>query len=339
MRTLSFGLYHFARITAILLPLVVVGGFHLGGLWSFAGVMLIVPVYALFDTFMNKYGPENIDAPWLRSDKPLWIYTLLHIGVSVYILSTIRFMDSYIEILGVFLSMLLMYGSVGSLCTHEFLHRKTKLYKSTSYLLMIFSHMPHFRVWHLWGHHKLTASNLDHDSSYKNESIYAFFVRTITGTFKWCACFKRKRIELLKALLLQVTFNALVGVFFGFEALAFLIVLGIGVNFMVAQINYISHYGLKGSRSMKESVKAHHSWETGNLLTSSFVFNAGKHSDHHCKVSKKHSELEILGSPFVMPYSLPKMLIATMWPRFFFSKMNPRLEQAGQSIDLMQRSS
>jgi len=166
-------------------------------------------------------------------------------------------------------------GAINATIGHELFHRKQKIHKifgTLSYSKMLYSH---FYIQHLRSHHKWVSTPLDPSTSRFNESLYAFYLRTIPGGYKETWKIETERLEregktqlsienrmksftLLHALYLGVIYS----IFGGFTVL-FHLAYSFVIVCMLEAINYLEHYGLQrkiDANGNYESVNIQHSW-------------------------------------------------------------------------------
>jgi len=104
--------------------------------------------------------------------------------------------------------------------------------------------------------------------------------------------------------------------------LYFLICAFITKSFLEA-INYIEHYGLVRVRGSKVEMK--HSWNSNHLLSSIFLYNVTRHSDHHRLAKLKFWELHPCPESAPMtPYGYLSMLYLVLIAPFLYKKIMHR---------------
>jgi len=110
--------------------------------------------------------------------------------------------------------------------------------------------------------------------------------------------------------------------FVGFLAAAIIGIL------MLANINYIEHYGLvrrEISAGRYEKVLPRHSWNSNHLLGRLILFELSRHSDHHYKASRKYQVLKHHAESPQMPTGYPGMMILSLLPFAWFKVMNQKV--------------
>ena len=94
--------------------------------------------------------------------------------------------------------------------------------------------------------------------------------------------------------------------------------------------NYVEHYGLTREYlgdGKYEHVKPRHSWNAAHKISNFALVNLQRHSDHHFKPDRRYPLLQTYDEEDApnLPYGYPTMVAAAMVPRFWKSRMNPRV--------------
>lgn len=140
------------------------------------------------------------------------------------------------------------------------------------------------------------------------------------------------RSSFLMGLTLSLFIVALVGVCLGPRAVV--VYVG-GALFGVAlldSVNYVQHYGLRRNvvseedATVFEPVGVHHSWDCSNVLSNVFLFELGRHADHHLSGSKPYPLLDMTGNAPEYPYGLVTMTILAFAPSVFKGIAHPVLD-------------
>ena len=71
-------------------------------------------------------------------------------------------------------------GSIGITTAHELIHRSNKKMRGIGVMLLIFCLYGHFRIEHIYGHHKQFATKDDPATARKGENFYFFLIRCVT---------------------------------------------------------------------------------------------------------------------------------------------------------------
>ena len=85
-------------------------------------------------------------------------------------------------------------------------------------------------------------------------------------------------------------------------------------------INYTEHYGLVRERG--KPICMRHSWNSNHLLSSLYLYNVTRHSDHHRSSNLKFWELDPCdGSAPILPYGYLGMLYLSLITPFFYKRI------------------
>lgn len=137
---------------------------------------------------------------------------------------------------------------------------------------------------------------------------------------------------LLQSILL-LTANALILGANGVRAhIAIGIASTLGFN-MMAMLQ--EHAGL--SRSPDDPVTAAVSWDCSNPVSNLFLFEGGRHSDHHLAGTASFAQLDLLAEAPELPYGLFTMgIIACVWPPLFWSLVRDGIREYEERMKLKQ---
>jgi len=198
----------------------------------------------------------------------------------------------------------------------------------------------HFYIEHNFGHHLNAATHEDPATARYNQSVYSFwFTSTIGQYFKSWKIQKKllqnnkKRFfsiknDMLWYTFIQLSYLALVFVFFGSRGLLFAIISGIVGFILLETVNYIEHYGLlrlKTESGRYERVQKEHSWNSNHVIGRIVLYELTRHSDHHFKSSKKYQVLDCHEESPQMPYGYPTSMLISLCPPLWFKIMNKRI--------------
>lgn len=244
--------------------------------------------------------------------------------------------------IGRIITMGLLCGIFGINVGHELGHRSNRMEQFFAKLLLLTSQYLHFFVEHNKGHHKNVATPFDPASARYGESLYAFYPRTIIGSYlsAWHiagdACKKKGQQvlsfhnEMIQYTLVQLMMLALI--FYCFNVpilLSYLVAALIGI-LLLESVNYIEHYGLQRKETTPgsfERPQPWHSWNSNHVLGRIMLFELSRHSDHHYMASRKYPLLRHMDHAPQMPTGYPGMLILAHFPPLFFRVMNRSLKQ------------
>lgn len=243
---------------------------------------------------------------------------------------------------GRIISIGLLCGVFGINVAHELGHRTNKAEQWMAKALLLTSLYTHFFIEHNKGHHKNVATHEDPSSARFNESVFAFYPRTLLFTYlsAWKIanndCKKKgKQIfslqnEMLQLQLLQLAFVITLLVVFGWNIVgAYLLSALIGM-LLLECVNYIEHYGLSRKQTVSgqyERTMPHHSWNSNHVVGRLMLFELSRHSDHHYLASRKYQVLRHHDHSMQMPTGYPGMMILAHIPPLWFYMMNKRIKK------------
>ncbi len=312
---------------------------------------LIIPlVDYLIGKDRNNVLKKDFDR--LLNDKFFDFLVYSHVYIQFFLL----FWGAYIlsstslnihQIIGICVSQGIYSGTIINVA-HELGHRKNKwaVWHAKAALVSVFYH--HFFIEHNRGHHVRVATPEDPATSRKNESLYGFWWRSITGSFV-------SALEIQKSLLQKkgIRFWSLSNSFLtGFLATPiififitlivwlitgqinqlvplFLIVQALMAVLLLEAVNYIEHYGMlrkKLPNGRYEKVNPLHSWNANHFYSNLLLFNLQRHSDHHAYASRPYQVLRHFDQSPQLPLGYPLMIIMSLVPPLWFFVMNKKLE-------------
>lgn len=323
-------------------PAVVLCTALLGGAWTWTSFLLGGFIYPLFDLTPRKarnvVGEARYDQEWARSLKALpYAYALVQIvalGSILWLTSLGRY--SGLEMLGLALSVGTMTGGIGLPVAHELIHANHRRVRAVGMLLLASVLYMHFRIEHVFGHHRWVGTPKDPATARRNESLWSFIPRSVVGQILSAWRIERRHAQkfgrmnkMVGYLLIQSVLLMLIYLLLGPASLAlFLGQAAMAITFLEA-VNYMEHYGLERQQigDRYEPVARRHSWNTKSWLTNSLSFNLGLHSDHHANASKPFYTLQHTDEAPELPAGYLALLPLTTVPPLWRRVMNPILDR------------
>ena len=198
--------------------------------------------------------------------------------------------------------------------------------------LLAFSWDCTFAIEHVHGHHKDVCLDEDPASAKRGENIYFFILR---ATFQeqisgWKI--ESERLERRNHNLFSIHNRMVIGyfrslsitvaafIFGGIIGMLSFLLCALLAKFLLESINYIEHYGLVRERGTP--VKMRHSWNSNHLLSSIYLCNVTRHSDHHISASLKFWELHPCHEDApLLPYGYLSMLYLLLVTPFIYKKI------------------
>ena len=319
-----------------LLPgIVTVYGNLYGGYWAFANLIFTLGFLSIIEWFMpenksNSYS-ENVIVPDL--------ILILHVAFQILCLSSLFYSVHLgqlngIALIGATLSTGIHSGSSAIVVAHELIHRKSRTFRFMGKFLLFTVGNIYFYIEHLRVHHKWVGTDKDPATAKRNESLYAFFVRSMFGqiTNAWRLEKERLTIEnksplgntVLKNSLLLITLLSGLYLGFGFMGVAVYLLHILIANFLLEYTNYIEHYGL--SRKENERVKEDLSWQTDKVISRFFLIDLSRHSDHHYYASKPFHTLKSYEQSPKLPGGYASAIYLALIPPLWFKVVNRCLD-------------
>lgn len=333
---------------AFLLPMTVAVAFALEGWWTFFPVVFAFLILPVAESLIGKntYNLSNVERELVEHDRfydiIIYLTVAVHLAMLVWFLAIIpqhALTDK--TTIGRIIAMGLMCGVFGINVAHELGHRTTRVEQFLSKVLLSTSLYMHFFIEHNKGHHRNVGTPEDAATARKGEMLYAFWVRSVAGTYlsAWKIENKERRRKkkrvwtldnpMIQFQIVQVCLVLGIGYTAGGQAMiAFLLSAGIGI-LLLETVNYIEHYGLmrkKVNEFRYEDVTPVHSWNSDYAIGRLVLFELTRHSDHHTTPSKHYPLLDTTADASELPAGYPAMMLLAMIPPAWFHVMNKRIE-------------
>ena len=241
------------------------------------------------------------------------------------------------DLVGKTMVMGLLCGTFGINVGHELGHRVHKGEQLAAKALLLTSLYMHFFIEHNRGHHKRVATAEDPSSARYNETVYAFYFRSIIYSYlsAWQIANRDAAKQGIRTLslkngmvplhLVQAGFCLLIGAAFGWTTLLLFILAAFMGILLLETVNYIEHYGLQRQslgHGRYERAQPHHSWNSNHIIGRVMLFELSRHSDHHYLASRKYHLLRHHNNAPQMPTGYPGMMLLSLVPPLWFYVMN-----------------
>lgn len=232
------------------------------------------------------------------------------------------------------------YSGLGINTAHELGHKQTSIEKLLAKITLAVPAYGHFCVEHNRGHHVLVATSDDPASSRMGESIYAFTLREIPGTFRRGWELEKSRLQkqgkstwsvdndILQSYAISALFQGALIYAFGWIMLPFLAVHNFWAWFQLTSANYIEHYGLlreKKDNGRYERCLPHHSWNANYIMSNLALFHLERHSDHHANPIRRYQSLRNFDDIPELPNGYYGMYLLAYVPWLWFMVMDRRV--------------
>lgn len=347
---------HLMNITAFKysLPLLM----YAGAFYSFNhyGILIWLPVmiaFVLIPLIELALPPDfhNIAEQDEWGMKTAAVYDLLlYMAVPLQYLAVANFLYSIndpmlttTDCIGRILVMGLLCGIFGINVGHELGHRIKKPEQWMAISLLLTSFYTHFFIEHNRGHHKYVGTPNDPSSAPYGQSIYRFWLRSITGVYRdaWRIAIKEQQKqhkhwwqnEMFQYQMLSVVYALIIVSIAGWQAFIYYAFAAITGILLLETVNYIEHYGLRRKEKASggfERAMPHHSWNSNHIIGRLMLFELSRHSDHHYKASRKYQLLRHHHSAPQLPTGYPGSMILALLPPLWFRVMNKRIKEISE---------
>ena len=342
-------------LIAYLAPLATLWGLFEQGHWSFAGIyvgFVMIPLleivspqsaYNLTPAEEEQKGKMGVFDLLLYLNIPL-LYAILHVYFQQVFAGTAQ---TY-ELVGMTCSVGLIVGTIGINVAHELGHRSKPIEQLMAKILLLSALYMHFFIEHNRGHHKHVSTDADPASARYGESLYAFWVRSVCGSWRNAWKLAAERLnkegksnwfswqnEMLRFQVFQVGYLLSVGLIYAWWMVGYAVAVAVFGFLLLECVNYIEHYGLRRTvlpNGRPEPVQPWHSWNSDHEPGRIFLYELTRPSDHDFKASRKYQVLRHFDQSPQLPFGYPTSIIIALFPPLWFLLMNPRVnkEQARQ---------
>ncbi|MDV7270125.1 alkane 1-monooxygenase [Thioclava sp. A2] len=309
-----------------------------GGLAAWIAFLWIAVFIFLLDELLARPAPDAPEFP--AADTLSKVLAGVHFALlflAVWALSGGTYLGFGSKVL-VFLSFGLFFGQVSNSNAHELIHRSDKrlfLLGKWIYTSLLFGH--HTSA-HRHVHHRFAATPNDPNSAELGEGFWSFAPRAWVGSFSTGWEMERNLRQRAQGgavsglrpyadyVLGGAGFALVVAVLFGAGGLLAYLLLCLYAQIQLLLSDYVQHYGLSRKplgNGQYEPVNEAHSWDAPHPVSSLWMLNAPRHSDHHAHPSRVYPALRLgdTGAPGrpILPRSLPAMaalaLVPPLWRR------------------------
>lgn len=333
---------------AYVVPLSVILGHWLGGVFYYLTPMITFGLIPLLDLMIGS-DRTNLNAEALErlSEKfGFRVITFLYVPLQISLVIWGAHVVTHealigFELAGFVLSIGITTGGVGITVAHELFHKKNAFEKALGHVLLMTVSYMHFYIEHLIGHHVHVATPRDPATARRGESLYAFYVRTVSRSWLDAWRIEKQRLQhrgyshwgyhnrMLWFVALPVMFAAMLGSLFGWQAVFYFFVQS-AVGFTLLEIvNYLEHYGLQRrelASGRYEKVNLAHAWNADQRVTNYFLFKLQRHADHHVHPLRRYQTLRHFEESPQLPTGYPGMMLLALAPPLWRRIMHPRLD-------------
>jgi alkane 1-monooxygenase len=320
----------------------------LGGEWTFAVIVWILVVLPFVDAVG---GLDTAPLVHEHADRGgwelgwrllLWLWVPVQVGfVLVGLVRTSQETVSTLESLAAAWSVGMLGGAIGFTVAHELMHGG-RGERVLAELLMTLTSYPHFCIEHMRGHHRYVATSQDPATARLGESLYTFLPRCIGGSLASAWSLEVRRLarrnrspwthqnRMLRHLLALAIVCTAIGLLFGHRGLLFFASQSLVAIILLETINYVQHYGLvrrELSPGHYEPIGPQHSWNSSHRVSNAFLFNLGRHPDHHCRGNRPYQALRHHESAPQLPAGYPTLFLLSLCPPLWQRVMDGRVQK------------
>jgi alkane 1-monooxygenase len=294
---------------------------------------------------VSGWNPSAADEAALQADaRYRWItWAWLPVGVGMTLWALVASLApgwSPAERLGLAFGVGLMNGAAGIVYAHELVHQSRRFEPLLGEAMLMLVSYPHFRVEHVFGHHRYVATPRDPATARYGEHFYAFLLRSVFGQIVSAWHLEAARLRragraatgnrlVAYAIVLAAIYAALL-VFTGWRGAGFFALQSFIAFATLEVINYLEHYGLMRREiapGRYETVRPHHSWNSSHRVSNWILINLARHSDHHAAASRRYQILRTFDDAQApaLPAGYAVMYLLALVPPLWFRVMNPRV--------------
>jgi alkane 1-monooxygenase len=340
---------------AYLIPVSAFWGIHQSGWLSFGSVYVSFVLIPLFELILPQRTTNHKEEDEEERSKNHFFDVLLYSHVPILyalVFYALYYFQTHtltpLETVGMAYNIGILVGGFGINIGHELGHRNTPFEQNLSKLLLLPALYQHFFIEHNRGHHKNVATDLDPASSRLGENLYAFWWRSVTGSYMSAWQIENEQMKrenkavmswsnsMIRFHVYQTAYLLTIFFVFSFSAILMAIMFGVFGFLLLETVNYIEHYGLRRKQLANgrfEPVMPHHSWNSDHELGRIVLFELTRHSDHHYKATRPYQILRHFDESPQLPFGYPLSMIASLVPPLWFAMMNNRIPCVENSID------
>ena len=330
-----------------LLPFMAWGLVALTGLGVFWwwGPIFMYALLPLIDSLVGTDAanpPEEIVARLDEDRYYRWctyLYLPLQYGALVWAAYRVAHGMPWYDALGLTLTTGVVNG-VAINTAHELGHKRIGLERWLSKVALAPTAYGHFFIEHNRGHHLRVATPEDPASSRLGESFWAFWPRTVKGSFVSAWRLEAARLgrsnrrawsirnDLWTAwAMTAVLWGGLIG-WLGWRAVPFLVVQAVFGFSLLEVVNYLEHYGLRRQKEANgryERCRPEHSWNSNNVASNVILYHLQRHSDHHANPTRRFQSLRHFDEAPQLPSGYGTMIVLAYITPLWRRVMDPRV--------------
>ena len=305
--------------------------------------LLYVVVVVLCDGFFGE-SEETVDRYGLIMNMFVYLTIPLHLAIFYAFISSASGILSYpLPYAILIVATIGLYNAIiGVIIAHELMHKTNPVDFLIAQFCLAFTFHTSAAIDHIYGHHNLVGLAIDNTTSRRGEHFWRYFPRAVIGSHRFALAFEKRRLERKGKTPLSTSNRELVGYLLiamfiaatfaigGLQGLSLFILSGVFGLVLIEAGNYISHYGI--IRKKDGPIEPRHSWNSFNLISSSFHFNISRHSAHHLNSRQAYWKQEKLADTPIYPFGYSAMVVIALLPPLFFKIAQPELDRWTQVL-------
>ena len=243
-----------------------------------------------------------------------------------------------------------LLAGTGATPAHELCHHGNQFDRFMGQALMTPISMADFYVYHNFHHHIHVATPLDAATSAYGENFWKFaLVSTIKKSgIAWkveAERLGRKGLswfnlgnKMIRITLAQFAWYGLLVYLFGWIALPLAFLLYFFPRLLLASADFAEHYGLMRKKledGSYEKIRPEHAWDDSMIISSFFMCQIDRHSDHHANVGRPYQILRVMDKAPRLPLGYLNILFVAMIPALWRKIMHPIIEKFYDTADII----
>jgi len=243
-----------------------------------------------------------------------------------------------------------LLAGTGATPAHELCHHGNQFDRFMGQALMTPISMADFYVYHNFHHHIHVATPLDSATSAYGENFWKFALVSIVKKSIVAWKVESERLarkgsgwvsidnKMIRITIAQFAWYGLLVTLFGWIGLAFAALLYVFPRMLLAAADFAEHYGLMRKKledGSYEKIRAEHAWDDSMIISSFFMCQIDRHSDHHANVGRPYQILRVMEKAPRLPLGYLNILFVTMIPPLWRKIMHPIIEEFYDTADII----
>jgi alkane 1-monooxygenase len=316
------------------------------GIFWFVGPAVVFGVFPILDLVigLDAENPPDSVLKWLENDRYYRWCTYVFLPLQYASLAFACWLWSNGDLstfdsIGLTFTVAMVSG-IAINTAHELGHKRDSLERWLSRIALAQTGYGHFYIEHNRGHHVRVATPEDPASARFGESFYAFWPRTVKGSFVSSWELEKVRLDrmeksvwswhndLLTAWAMTIALYAVLVAIFGVTILPWLVLQAILGFSLLEVVNYLEHYGLLRQHredGRYERCRPEHSWNSNNVASNVLLYHLQRHSDHHANPIRRYQALRSVDEAPQLPTGYAGMIVVAVIPPLWRRMMDHRL--------------